>query len=300
MSLFGNVQSRAAQPHPAHTRYIALLDVLGMKAWLERDSAQSIAESLDVALVASVQSSCGTTKEGVNYGPIVEVTHFSDSLLAWTPDDSWASLGTLCSSIKMIVGVALKHGVPLRGSIAHGEVVCNKETLRFVGQPIAEAYQWAEGGRPFKSVGVDISPQTIAKLRKKIFESPIPKHWEGSLSADVIQRNAEGDSNFIWHKDCLFVNHWAHGMFVRANPGELFLKRGLPVPSSKEAEAVESKVKEAAEFYGAYDRLKMNFWERDELRARESGVSLGQLMAEAFQLQQEDHINLDYLRKSRH
>jgi hypothetical protein len=292
----GNVQGRPALAHPSYPRYLALLDVLGMKAWLEKDSARSIAEALDIALVACGQSSCGTTGEGITYGPLIEVIHFSDSIIAWSPDDSWASLGALCSSLKMIVGVALTHGVPLRGSIAHGDVVCNQRTLKFVGQPIAEAYLWAEKQRPFKSVGVDLTPQTISKLIARLTNEQIPSHWRSALSEAVIRRELEGHEDLIWHADCLFINHWAHGMFLCRDPAAMFLERKLPVPCDQKT-AVESKLRELQEFYAQHQRLQSRQW-ADLLQRTDRAHSFDRNI-EDFKLQQADYVRLDSLRKSR-
>lgn len=292
----GNVQGRPASAHPSYQRYLALLDVLGMKVWLEKDNARSIAEALDIALVACGQSSCGTTGEGIAYGPLIEVIHFSDSIIAWSPDDSWASLGALCSSIKMIVGVALTHGVPLRGSIALGDVVCNQKTLKFVGQPIAEAYLWAEKQRPFKSVGVDLTPQTISKLTARFTADPIPSHWRSALPEAVIRREIEGHEDLIWHADCLFINHWAHGMFLHCDPVAMFLERKLPVPPDQET-AVQSKLRELQEFYAKHQRLESR--QSADLLQRTNRARNFDSRIEDFKFQQADYAQLDSLRKSR-
>jgi len=84
--LHGNVQGRPAIPHPAYDRYVAVLDVLGMKAWLEVATPQAIAEKLDEALAACDQA-CSGSVDGRRYGPLLGTTHFSDTLLVWSPDD---------------------------------------------------------------------------------------------------------------------------------------------------------------------------------------------------------------------
>jgi len=295
ISLHGNVQGRPAIPHPSYPRFIALLDVLGMKAWLDKDSAQTIAEALDMALVACEQSSCGRTAEGVIYGPVIDVIHFSDTLIAWSPDDSWASFGAICSSLKLIVGVALTHGVPLRGSIAHGEVVCNRNTLKFVGRPIAEAYLWAEKERPFKSVGVDLTPQTISKLATRIGAQPIPAHWRKDISPRVIGREVEAAEDFMWHAECLFINHWNHGMFVRSDPKKMFLMRELPVPANEQA-AVAAKLRELQAFYEHHQELQRR---RSEEMGRHGGNDV-RAHIEDFRLQQSDYVALDRLRLARY
>ena len=304
-----------------------------MKAWLERDSATTIAEALDKVLVACGPSSCGTTNEGISYGPLIDTFHFSDTLLLWSPDDSWASFAALCSSLKLIVGYALTEGVPFRGSIAHGDVVCNQRTLKFVGQPIAEAYLWAEKFRPFKSVGVDLTPQTISKLTDRLAVEPIPGYWKTDLNERVIRHELEAGADLIWHEGCLFINHWDHGMFVGCDPAAMLLMRNLPV-SPQEKLAIEKKVCEVQEFYSKHQmvkdrRYKMEMLQRmgPSLLEAESTFKvlpqeLKELIAEFkdftlesidfaseptdvhssfedFKLQQADYVLLDKLRKER-
>lgn len=228
----------------AYPRFVAVLDVLGMKNWLKNQSAAQIAAAMDSALSAACeQCSRGSTGDGRSWGPLIEVTHFSDTVLAWSPDDSWTSLEVMCSSMKMIVGIALTEGVPLRGSIALGDVVCARRSLKFVGQPIAEAYLWSErdlhdGGRPYRSVGVDITPSF------------------SGINAEVVKRNIECDGDLIWHADCLFVNHWNHGMFLNADPAAMMLRRSPDLEIAKQSD-VASKVREAVEFYRRARAIQM-------------------------------------------
>ncbi len=236
----------------AFRRFVAVLDVLGMKSWLENAGPSQIAEKLDAAFVACEQSSVGRLRDGTTFGPVIGVTHFSDSLLAWAPDDSWPSFGALCLATKMIIAVAIYQGVPLRGSISVGETVCRPRELRFVGQAIADAYLWSEKDpqRRYKSVGVDITPSTVKSLQGQV--QTIPPHWRAGwmgIVASVIA-GPDGDSDLLtWFNGLLFVNHWAHGIFTAHDPRELFMRRNLPVESNS-ADAVARKLEEMMEFYG--------------------------------------------------
>jgi hypothetical protein len=248
-SYYGNVNSRGAHPHPSFSRFVAFLDVLGMKEWLKKESPREIAETIDVALRACEPSSCGNWK-GRKYGPLIGTTHFSDSLLAWSPDDSWISLVTICTALKMIVGVALGNGVPLRGALSVGEVVCNAKTLRFVGPAIADAYAWAESrDRRYRSVGVELTPSLLKQMQERAIADPVPAYLDcpiGGVPRAVIMREKESSSELMWYGDGLFINHWRHGMFSNADPCALFHARNLPVDSQ-----VERKVVEMKEFFDA-------------------------------------------------
>lgn len=250
------VQACVARPQIAYPRFVAVLDVLGMKSWLEIESPQVVAEQLDQALAYCEQASSGVTHEGLSYGPLLGSTFFSDSLLVWAPDDSWTSLATMCGAVKMIVAVALRFGVPLRGSISVGDVVCNARELRFVGPAIADAFLWAEKRRPYRSVGVDITPATIEKLRAKLDIDPLPNCWNCWLTgipADVLRGVATASQTLIWFRECLIVNHWAHGMFLAHDPRVLFVARKI-----KMDDGANHKLLEMTEFLDAWRRVQFD------------------------------------------
>lgn len=263
-AIHGGVTGRQAISCPAYPRYVAVLDVLGMKTWLQQRSAQEIAEYLDEALVACDQSSTGITRDGISYGPVIGVTHFSDTLLAWSPDDSWSSFAILCGAVNSIlcgavnsiVAVALYKGVPLRGAIAAGDVVCQPRILRSVGSPIAEAFLWSEKERPYRSIGVDITPSTIQILRNKSINDPIPDYWRfvyNGVDDRVINSQRLWSPLLIWHLDLLFANHWQHGIFNRRNPKDMFLRRDLQI-NENESDSVQRKIEEMSMFFEANSR----------------------------------------------
>ncbi|HEY2404384.1 MAG TPA: hypothetical protein VGI10_00170 [Polyangiaceae bacterium] len=239
--LHGNIQGRTPVPHPGHDRYVAVLDVLGMKSWLQVETPQGIAEQLDQALVACDQA-CSGSVHGKTYGPLLGTTHFSDTLLVWSPDDSWPSFATMCTSVKMIVAVALDRGVPLRGSISVGNSVCSSRTLRFVGPAIADAFLWSDKQRPYRSVGVDVTPCAMRSVHARLAREPIGECWDcwthGTPEA-VLSGNAECSETLIWFQGGLFLNHWAHGIFTGTDPRTMFEQRGLELDRSARAKRDE-------------------------------------------------------------
>ena len=269
-----------------------MLDVLGMKSWLSSATAQSVAESLDESLAACDQASMGDTRAGEVYGPIIGTTHFSDSILMWAPDDSWSSLFVICNAVKMVVGAALDHGIPLRGAIAVGETVCRPSTLRFVGAPIEEAFIWAEKkDREYRSVGISITPETVEMLGKKLASEPIPDHyknWPLGLDEAVIARTKTWSGLLMWHADSLFVNHWAHGTFVDANVKEMFLKRNLKTASDEDE--VCKKIEAMAAF----------FEDSRHHQQAESSVPIGAAVREKYRCaREEEFLRLNRLKQER-
>ncbi|MEY2652971.1 MAG: hypothetical protein RLZZ321_2065 [Bacteroidota bacterium] len=290
---------RRPRAHKTYPRFVALLDVLGMKAWLDDESSQKVAESVDDAMGWCELSSSGSLNDQ-SYGPLISMTHFSDTLLAWSPDESWASFFTLSRAMQIIVRKALEKGVPLRGSISHGNVVCNLTTQKFIGDPIADAYIWSEkcARRPYKSVGIDVTPKTIEKIRAKLKVEPIPVWWDSnyicshSKVLNFSELSCMSDL-FIWYRKSLFIDHWRF-LSTGISPKEMFLKRGL-----KENSAVEEKTAEMVEFLkfenDLFFEFKRNLRERDIEISRDFSNSLFQNGIRRA----EDYLQLDQIKRER-
>ncbi len=280
-SQFGRPAPRSL---PARRRFVALLDVLGMRSWLERVTPDKIASALDSAIgeaVTGLASSGGRivaenrtltitiTAAGPqpassgplqteSYGPLVGVAHFSDTLLAWAPDDSWASLSVLSSTVTSLLSVALREGIPMRGAIAVGDVVCAPKEQRFVGMPIADAYVWAEKDCPYRCVGVSFTPVTLELLRSMLPE--VPAWCAADFPKQVIETSeCVAAGNVAWFGATLMLNHWDASF--RAGGRERVLAKGkkrieeilshperMP-PGEPERRAVRCKIAQTQEFH---------------------------------------------------
>src|ERR1700722_3673409 len=124
-----NIYGPRKYPFKSRRRFVAFFDILGMKNWLECDAPEVIASAVDAAIGKQVAAQTSSALELANgqfsrsYGPLVGTTQFSDTVLAWTYDDSWASLSVLCSSLTTLLAVACWRKVPLRGAVAVGDMV---------------------------------------------------------------------------------------------------------------------------------------------------------------------------------
>ena len=290
MLIHGNTLSHSPPPHPSYQRFLAVMDVLGMKEWLRVETAQAIAERMDGALAACAQT-CSGSFGNQPYGPLLGTTHFSDTLLLWSPDDSWASFATICSSAKLIVAVALEQGVPLRGAISVGEAVCSASTMRFVGPPLAEAYLWAEDAkRPYRSVGVDITPSTTARLLEKLERAPLPSCWQSEfdgIHTETLRGDSQKAGMLMWFRGCLFLNHWSHGIFTGADPVEMFLRRNLPVD-----EEVRAKASDLTTFFQEGRAIASRAWANDSPSNHDDMRWVDE--------QGREYLRLDRLRQERH
>ena len=88
-------------------------------------------------------------------------------MLAYSVDDSWASLAVMGDSFGMLVMVALAQGVPMRGAMSVGKVVINAaEESIFVGAPISDAYV-SDKSHLYRGVGVHVTPSAVSQLAAK-------------------------------------------------------------------------------------------------------------------------------------
>jgi len=144
----------SAQDEPAAApTLLALFDVLGFSARLERDGLASVVATyrnlIEKAVLEPARRCLGTvlTPQGrvmTLFVLPVEYAYFSDTILLWVPLERIfaAAFVTRCADL---VCEALKVGVLLRGAICLGEAVMHKPSSTYIGEPLVEAAQLEKG-----------------------------------------------------------------------------------------------------------------------------------------------------------
>jgi hypothetical protein len=145
---------------PSNIQLVCLLDVLGFENILQRIGLASLRSKYE-ALIEYVAQQTG----GIDVVPtpdghvavgwlVVGNAYFSDTLLFWTdynpmalPSFSQLAADTFC--------YGLETELPLRGAIAVGEVVLDRERGVFIGQPLVEA---ARTERAQEWIGISFGP----------------------------------------------------------------------------------------------------------------------------------------------
>jgi hypothetical protein len=235
-------------------RYVALIDVLGMKAWLETvpDSSKIAGELAAVINFARSGSSGIITTDARGprpLGPLIGTEFFSDCILAYSADDSWTSASLILTFAKMLVEQALEIGIPLRGAISVGDTVFSKSLRVFVGQPLADADK-SDKRSAYKGIGVHLTDRLVAYLSEKAARDSIPAHCIRDLAPEVFS-NAADTSLLLWHRKALFIRNWR--MFYKGiKAGKIrflhkFNLRGLPADASE----VRTKVAHSVRFLKA-------------------------------------------------
>ena len=156
--------------------FVALFDVLGFKSRLRSEGLDSVRfgyrdlmnRKLEAAGTIPVLSRTG----GTNH--LIASTIFSDTILLWC-NDEWDALQTLLASAAYLVAKAVDMRWPLRGALAYGNCVLDRNSRTFIGQPIIEAYE-AEQSQQW--VG--------AAITRSLLDHPVVSGRLGALE-DIIE-----------------------------------------------------------------------------------------------------------------
>jgi hypothetical protein len=139
---------------PEISRYaFAMFDVLGFSAWVKNTELQIILDTYHGLIERAVlrpnekgSLSAIQTPEGAIFavGGPPHYAYFSDTILLWCPliPPAVADFVERCSDLMC---ESLSMNIPLRGAIALGDAVLDKETGFFIGKPIVEAHNVESG-----------------------------------------------------------------------------------------------------------------------------------------------------------
>jgi hypothetical protein len=257
---YGNVFSdRSRLAFGAQQRFVALVDVLGMKKWVEQVGPEAPAAELDELMRIARDATSGTqTRDDgseLPLGPLVGAVLLSDSVLAYSVDDSWASLAVMGDFLRMLVMVALTHGIPMRGAMSMGKVVIDRGRGIFVGAPIVDAYLSDKNHR-HRGVGVHVTQGAVTALAERTGTANArPLYLLHSFAPALFHGAQARGETFAWFENSLFVDHWGAD-FVAGNGDletceraialleERWGARGLP-----EDESTRAKLEQSREFF---------------------------------------------------
>jgi hypothetical protein len=197
----------------AKDRYVGYFDILGFKKALQSLGAPKLASLYQDAIEeakAAMHGKFDLVMMGQKVGEVEwfeEIEHivaFSDSIFVFSHHDAPPSLDVLCQFANTIFKMFLVRNLPLRGAIAHGEVVLRPESSLFLGQGIVAAYELAES---IDALGVALCPElpqeppTFASTQHDIpikVRGQKSKFEKKSLIVPVAGFNTEGTANADW------------------------------------------------------------------------------------------------------
>ena len=122
------------------TRFIAYLDILGFKDKVMRSTHKKIHEELkQLSNIKKSLEKSSTLK--ANEDSEVYIVTFSDSIVIFSKNDSIEDFVHFLTSLAALFYLTIKEfKIPIKGSIAYGEISVSKSEQLYFGQPIIDAY----------------------------------------------------------------------------------------------------------------------------------------------------------------
>lgn len=156
----------------ATKRFVGCMDILGFKAALCRLGTSSLATLYEEAINLTRHSHKATAELHVPWvphavgetQPFKEIEHvavFSDTIIVFTENDSEDSLYTICHFTNTVFKLFLFKRLPLRGAIAHGDVILKPSQSLFVGEGIVTAHELEQS---IDALGIVLSPKIVEPL----------------------------------------------------------------------------------------------------------------------------------------
>lgn len=245
---FGCVTSRDDSiPFPERHRFVALLDILGMSSWTQHSEPSHIASAVECAVSNALTQSSSGSIDGAAFGPLIRSATFSDSILLYSPDVSWASFVVICSTVRSLIGMSLSSGVPLRGAISAGPMVVDTRHSLYIGGPLRDA-NCTDKKMRYRGVGVRLTDACIEYIAATLLSHPIPLGFRSERLEEFWAREREATDLLTRHMDDVFINQWSGPFFTVSSDADeatghlrkCFHMRNLPVDGSVEHKFVQT------------------------------------------------------------
>ncbi len=123
-------------------RFVLFLDILGFTSIINEKSIKEVYDLMAWPIktaISDIKSYDGALQDfgsGEGLTPFI----FSDSILIFTNGDTKEDLLALINVAPVITARLINHGVPVKGAIACGETIVEKDNSIFLGKPIIDAY----------------------------------------------------------------------------------------------------------------------------------------------------------------
>lgn len=131
--------------------YVAFLDILGFKDFVENNSHKDLIENFEFIIdkVFSVYIGSYNNPEIGKMGNKqfeIEVLFISDSIILWTKNEFQGSFVKLLQIVSDLIAFSFRTGLPLRGGISFGELHTHKNfnNTTVIGKGLINAYKIEE------------------------------------------------------------------------------------------------------------------------------------------------------------
>lgn len=120
---------------PINNRFVAYFDILGFKDYVFSNSTDEIHKML-----INLNKILPNDKDEEIDESSILCTTFSDSIFIFTKSDSIAEFRNFIQFIRRFMRTSIRRNIPLKASIAYGEIVAYKDRKIFCGKPIVNAF----------------------------------------------------------------------------------------------------------------------------------------------------------------
>ncbi|AWA30945.1 hypothetical protein HYN48_13145 [Flavobacterium magnum] len=120
-------------------RFVAFFDIMGFKNLVQTKSHANILKQMRqlAAIVNYIDSQEIVSK---NSQSVLKSTIFSDSIILISNNNTVSSAANIMLHSSLLMTVAIRLGIPMKGCIAHGKFTADFENSIFFGQPLIDAY----------------------------------------------------------------------------------------------------------------------------------------------------------------
>lgn len=105
--------------------YLAFLDILGFKELIMNNSFDESKEIFETFIEQVSNSANLKNRSTGETNTVVNFNLFSDTILFWTNDDTFKSFFQLNLTVSNLLNYSMQIGLPLRGAISYGNLMCN-------------------------------------------------------------------------------------------------------------------------------------------------------------------------------
>jgi hypothetical protein len=141
------------KPYGYTVRWVSYLDLLGFTELINTKGWIQVFSYYDTA-VARCTADFG-------FKPKIEKTWFSDTFLLYSPDDKPASFAAIEATTRWFIYNLIRDGIPVRGSMSHGNLYADKKASTFFGPALIEAYHYGENQ---DWIGFVLTPSAVNQM----------------------------------------------------------------------------------------------------------------------------------------
>lgn len=123
------------------SKFVLYLDIMGFKERVTKVEISELEKQLRVFKTKNKQLKPLLEKSNTNpKETLIDMAQFSDSIVLVTVGDTLDDLNRICKAAVILMQTGLETGFALRGAMAKGEMIFDKENQLFFGKALVDAY----------------------------------------------------------------------------------------------------------------------------------------------------------------